>query len=298
MRIISYLSRREIWTACDEGLAFMHKDTAKFNSALLHLRIIPMTVDKSASFPLERDQPDLALDIRRQVDRILSHELFARARRLSQLFRFAVEKSLAGEAHLLKEYTFGVDVFGRSEAFDCRMDSIVRVEVSRLRRKLDTFYETAGKNDRIVITLPASGYIPRLTIIEPITLMSTSGLTVGILDYRRRNEHLFNAPQQSDSDGVISLSYASLSNIQDTFDMIVVRLDQSIDAAERRTMIEAVLAKSSGSALVSDLECLDVLSSLREKLRTAWNITSQDGELPDDPSHAPSALTPRSHLVA
>jgi hypothetical protein len=279
--------------------SLMHTDTVKFDSALSSLGIIPMTVDNSASFPLERDQPDLAFEIRRQVDRILSHELFSRARRLSQLFRFAVEKSLAGEAHLLKEYTFGVDVFGRSEAFDSRMDSIVRVEVSRLRRKLDTFYETAGKNDRIVITLPASGYIPRLAVTEPVTLTSTSGLTVGLFDYRgRSNDNLFKTRQQSENDGVISLSYASMSNIQDTFDMIVVRLDQSIDAVELRTIIEAVLAKSSGSALVSDLECLDVLSSFREKLRTAWNTTSKDGDLSDDASHAPSALAPRSHLVA
>ena len=59
-----------------------------------------------------------------------------------------------------KEYTIGVQVFGRPEDFDPRVDAIVRVEASRLRARLKEYYEGNGKDDHIVIELPRGNYAP------------------------------------------------------------------------------------------------------------------------------------------
>lgn len=251
-------------------------------------------------FPLERQHLGLAADIRLQVDRILSHELFSRSKRLSQLFRFAVEKSLAGEAHTLKEYTIGVDVFGRPEAFDCRMDSIVRVEASRLRRKLKMFYETAGRNDRLVITMPPSGYTLLLTICNSSSHTLSSMPSVGFLDCRKSiTDNLAGAPLQLPNGGKVAhLSYASLSEVHHVFDFIVVCVDPNLENAERQQMIEAALAKSLGIAIISDGRCLDILSSWSDKLRTAWNLMSPTGHWRDAGNAAPRDTESRPHLVA
>ena len=53
-------------------------------------------------------------------------------------------KSLAGEAQNLKEYTVGLDVFGKPASYDPRQESVVRMHVGRLRQKLTEYYRTEG----------------------------------------------------------------------------------------------------------------------------------------------------------
>jgi len=59
-------------------------------------------------------------DIFAQLERILTHSLFQRSQRLSAFVRYAVEKTVAGESDQLKEFTIGVEVFGRGESFDLK----------------------------------------------------------------------------------------------------------------------------------------------------------------------------------
>ena len=71
-----------------------------------------------------------------QLDRILASDVFANADRMSRFLRFVVERALAGESDQLKEYVVGIEVFGRDDRYDPRLDSIVRVEARRLRTKI------------------------------------------------------------------------------------------------------------------------------------------------------------------
>jgi hypothetical protein len=69
-----------------------------------------------------------------------------------------VEHTLDGNNEEVKEYSLGVEVFGRGEAFDPRTDTIVRVQARRLRSKLKDYYEAEGQTDPIVIELPKGHY--------------------------------------------------------------------------------------------------------------------------------------------
>jgi hypothetical protein len=235
---------------------------------LTNINMLNAMKDSPLSFPLERDHPDLATAIRSQVGKILSHKLFSRSQRLSQLLRFTVEKSLSGEAHFLKEYTIGVDVFNRPDAFDPRLDSIVRVQISRLRRKLEAFYELSGHADTLVITMPPSGYTPCLTICNLATFAPTSARTIGTLDCRRKG----GADTESTADGSIaSLSRDLLEYAKSGVDFVVIRVDDTTDSSELLQVIKRAVSQSIGVALVFNLEFLERLWLSRTTLRTAWN---------------------------
>src|SRR6266536_15127 len=97
-----------------------------------------------------------------QVDRILASKGFVRAPSLSRLLRFAVDETLAGRGASLKEYRIGVEVFGRGESFDPRLDPVVRVQAGKLRLRLKEYYDTLGAQDPLLIEFPKGGYLPVL----------------------------------------------------------------------------------------------------------------------------------------
>jgi hypothetical protein len=68
---------------------------------------------------------------------------------------------LEGKSEELKEYTIGVEALGRSPDFDPTTNSIVRVELHRLREKLNKYFETEGNNDPVVIRLQPGSHIPQ-----------------------------------------------------------------------------------------------------------------------------------------
>jgi TolB-like protein len=98
--------------------------------------------------------------IRAELERILASEAFATAGRHSRLLRYLVERTLAGEGEQLKEYVLGTEVFDRADSYDPRLDSIVRVEVRRLRTRLEEYYRGPGAADPVVIAIPRGAYIP------------------------------------------------------------------------------------------------------------------------------------------
>ncbi|MGD1091896.1 MAG: hypothetical protein ABSB35_07860 [Bryobacteraceae bacterium] len=95
---------------------------------------------------------------RAQIDRILASEVFSSADGLRRLLSFLADKSLSGEANELKEYSIGVDAFGKPSTYDPRHDSTVRIQVGRLRQKLAEYYQTEGTGDPIVVKLPKGRY--------------------------------------------------------------------------------------------------------------------------------------------
>lgn len=101
-----------------------------------------------------------AAEIRGQLDLILRSRAFIQSHRIRRFLQFVVEESLLGQPHRLKEYLIGLEVFDRREAFDPRVDSIVRVEARRLRYKLEEYYRTEGREDGIRIVLRKGSYVP------------------------------------------------------------------------------------------------------------------------------------------
>ena len=103
-----------------------------------------------------------AEDCQRQVQRILQSPTFRNATTLQQLLQFLTARALEDRnSEPLKEYTIGVEAFGRPQGFDPKTDTIVRVQIHRLRQKLREYYDSDGQRDRIVVEIPKGHYLPR-----------------------------------------------------------------------------------------------------------------------------------------
>ncbi|MBW1784090.1 MAG: hypothetical protein JRL30_25545 [Deltaproteobacteria bacterium] len=98
--------------------------------------------------------------IKAQLERILQHADFRASEKQRQFLSFIVNETLEDRGPQLKGYTIAVAVYGRTDDFDPQVDPIVRVEAGRLRRALEHYYLTAGKNDPVRIEIPKGGYVP------------------------------------------------------------------------------------------------------------------------------------------
>ncbi len=76
------------------------------------------------------------------------------------MLKYICEKYFEGETDTIKEYSIATDVFGRSSSFDQATDSIVRVEVFRLRKKLREFYDGEGADQPLEIVVATGHYRP------------------------------------------------------------------------------------------------------------------------------------------
>jgi serine/threonine-protein kinase len=94
------------------------------------------------------------------LEKLRNSEAFKGSGRALGLLGFLVERTLAGDP--LKEFTVGAEGLGRGAKFDPRFDSIVRVEVSRLRSRLAMYYATEGAGDAVRIIVPKGTYVPRI----------------------------------------------------------------------------------------------------------------------------------------
>jgi hypothetical protein len=93
-----------------------------------------------------------------QIQRILQSKAFRTSEVHRHLLTYLSDKSLAGAADGLKEYTVGLDVFAKPASYDPRQESVVRMHVGRLRQKLAEYYRTEGAGDAVIVDLPKGGF--------------------------------------------------------------------------------------------------------------------------------------------
>ena len=116
--------------------------------------------DPSPSNQEAEDAPPTDEAVRAQLARILGSDDFAQSTRIKGFLGFVVEEALAGRGERLKEYSIATQVFERDESFDPQTNTIVRVEAGRLRRRLERYYLTQGRDDEVRIDLPKGSYVP------------------------------------------------------------------------------------------------------------------------------------------
>ena len=106
-----------------------------------------------------------ATDPRRALlQRVVDSASFAKSERLSSFLTCICELTLAGRANEINEQKIGTAVFGRPRDYDSTIDGIVRPQASRLRQRLDIYFNGEGSEEPIRITLPRGSYVP---VFEP-----------------------------------------------------------------------------------------------------------------------------------
>jgi hypothetical protein len=92
--------------------------------------------------------------IREQVHRLVHSDVLRNSETQRRLLTYLAEKSIAGEADQLKEYTVGLDILGKPGTYDPRKDCAARMQSGKLRQKIREYYQTEGAADPIRIDLP------------------------------------------------------------------------------------------------------------------------------------------------
>jgi hypothetical protein len=98
---------------------------------------------------------------RAEAEAVLAAEMFKRAPSLRQILAYVCKLYFDGEASKIKEYNIAVEALGRGADFDPNEETIVRVEASRLRKRLREYYLTEGASHSIQLCLPKTGYVPQ-----------------------------------------------------------------------------------------------------------------------------------------
>jgi Tol biopolymer transport system component len=96
--------------------------------------------------------------VREELEKILASPVFAHSPRMSRFLKFVVEQTLEGKGREIKEYVVGIEVFDKPGDYDPKTDSTVRTEATKLRSRLNRYYETAGREDKVVISVPKGTY--------------------------------------------------------------------------------------------------------------------------------------------
>ena len=101
------------------------------------------------------------VEVREALHAVVSSDVFFRSLRLQEFLCYVVEEKLAGRQNSIKGKTIAADVYGRKIDGAQEIDKVVRVDASRLRRRLDQYYAGPGGQDTIRIEIPPGTYAPR-----------------------------------------------------------------------------------------------------------------------------------------
>jgi hypothetical protein len=125
----------------------------------------------------EREEEELLRNDSRWalILRILESEGFQRAAQLRKILVYASRAAILRPNEGLSEVEVACNVLERRMDFDPATDNIVRAQFSHLRRKLEHYFETEGRDEPLVLSIPKGNYIPVFTPIRvrvPIPLTS------------------------------------------------------------------------------------------------------------------------------
>jgi hypothetical protein len=115
---------------------------------------------------------------RRELEAVLHSREFLRSPALARLLEYLCEKVFTGKIQEIKEFSIATEVFGRDDGFGEKRDSVVRVEVHRLRKKLHRYYETEGMDRPVRIVIRPGSYQPEFERVSD----SSGGLSNNLSD--------------------------------------------------------------------------------------------------------------------
>jgi hypothetical protein len=98
---------------------------------------------------------------RQELDWLLTSGVLGRSGNLARVLKYICEERFAGRAQHIKEYTIATEALGRRPDFDPNSDTIVRVTVHSLRKRLLEIYQNDGAERPMRLVIPPGHYDPR-----------------------------------------------------------------------------------------------------------------------------------------
>ncbi|HSY35588.1 MAG TPA: malectin domain-containing carbohydrate-binding protein [Acidobacteriaceae bacterium] len=99
------------------------------------------------------------LSERAELDWLLESGALGRSANLMKVLRYVCDETAAGRGDQIKEYSIAVEALGRRADFDPQTDTIVRVTVHTLRKRLQDIYDSGeGASHAVRIVIPSGKY--------------------------------------------------------------------------------------------------------------------------------------------
>ncbi|HCU63466.1 MAG TPA: hypothetical protein DGC94_20370 [Prolixibacteraceae bacterium] len=111
--------------------------------------------------------------INRQLKKIIESRHFNKSKISCDLLEYLVSTSL--EEKSPKEFTIGIELFGKKYGEETKPDANIRVYIHNLRKKLNDYYEEEGSKDPLVFEIEKGKYNVRFISRKDIRLKKQTG---------------------------------------------------------------------------------------------------------------------------
>lgn len=92
------------------------------------------------------------------IERVAASEQFSRSVRLRDFLLYVGRQSLKEGCPEIHEQEIGAKVFGRPASYDRGSDNIVRVNATELRKRIESYFRSAGASEPLTFEIPRGGY--------------------------------------------------------------------------------------------------------------------------------------------
>jgi hypothetical protein len=99
--------------------------------------------------------------------RIVASRCFEKSSFLMSFLLYICERELSGRSHEINEREIGVKALGRPITYNPGEDNIVRNYARLLRKRLEEYFKTEGKDEVLRVDIPRGHYIPVFYSTEP-----------------------------------------------------------------------------------------------------------------------------------
>jgi hypothetical protein len=104
---------------------------------------------------------------RKELEWLLSPGVMGRSNNLAEVLRFICECYFKDEADRINEHSIAIGALGRRSDFDPQTDTIVRVTIHSLRKRLKEIYQSSGAKRAVHVCIPVGHYAPSFVHREP-----------------------------------------------------------------------------------------------------------------------------------
>jgi hypothetical protein len=94
------------------------------------------------------------------IERVAGSSQLKRAPRLQELLFYISKRSIKEGCDRVHEQEIGSQVFGRPETYDTSYDNIVRTNISDLRKRIEHYFNSEGRQEKLIMELPRGSYVP------------------------------------------------------------------------------------------------------------------------------------------
>jgi hypothetical protein len=101
------------------------------------------------------------------VERVCNSSHLRRSAKLRDLLLFLCHRWWSDGASEIREHEIGVEVFQRPADYDSTQDTLVRVQASQLRKRLERYFSEEGAAEPLVLEVAKGSYEPILREREP-----------------------------------------------------------------------------------------------------------------------------------